>query len=144
MNNENSQFQQRDRSPNVPSDVVSKPPVPEQIESKWQGLIDTLAEVVDVRVGLIMRVVDADIEVFLASKTTGNPYHPGEREKLIGSGLYCETVLRERAGLLVPDAPADERWKNNPDLKLGMVSYLGFPISVAGWQRVWNDLRAGP
>jgi hypothetical protein len=25
--------------------------------------------------------------------------------------------------------PTDEEWKSNPDLKLGMVSYLGLPIN---------------
>lgn len=30
--------------------------------------------------------------------------------------------------LLIPDATKDEDWKENPDIKLGMISYLGYPI----------------
>src|SRR4029077_12070362 len=30
---------------------------------------------------------------------------------------------------LVPDALLEEQWKSNPDIKLGMISYLGFPIA---------------
>jgi PAS domain S-box-containing protein len=37
--------------------------------------------------------------------------------------------MSTRKPLLVPDALQDEEWKSNPDIKLGMVSYLGFPIS---------------
>ncbi len=47
---------------------------------------------------------------------------------MIGSGLYCERVIETRDKLQVPDALADENWKHNPDIKLNMISYLGFPI----------------
>ena len=45
-----------------------------------------------------------------------------------GSGLYCETVINTNGKLRIPNALADEKWKNNPDVKLNMISYLGFPI----------------
>jgi GAF domain-containing protein len=37
--------------------------------------------------------------------------------------------MKTRQPLLVPDALRDEAWKSNPDIKLGMISYLGMPIS---------------
>jgi PAS domain S-box-containing protein len=37
--------------------------------------------------------------------------------------------MKTRQPLLVPDALRDEEWKSNPDIELGMISYLGFPIS---------------
>jgi len=37
--------------------------------------------------------------------------------------------MATRQRLLVPNAVADEIWKCNPDIKLGMISYLGFPIA---------------
>ncbi len=128
MDNKDIRPQPEDTAHEVLPGATSTPWVPEQLLIQWQSFIDTLAGVVGVPAGLIMRVVDRDIEVFVASKTSGNPYHPGEREQLAGSGIYCETVLQSGAGLLVPDAIADEQWKNNPAIKLGMVSYLGFPI----------------
>ena len=40
--------------------------------------------------------------------------------------------MNTRRPLLVPDARNDEAWKSNPDIKLGMVSYLGVPV-------IWPD-----
>ena len=94
----------------------------------WQEIVDTMAEIIGIPAGLIMRLNDPDIEVFVSSTGQDNPYHPGDKEKVWGSGLYCETVIKTRDRLLVPNALADENWKNNPDIKLHMISYLGFPI----------------
>ncbi len=44
-------------------------------------------------------------------------------------GLYCETVMDNRATLLVPDATKDPAWDHNPDIARGMISYLGMPIT---------------
>lgn len=95
---------------------------------KWQKIVDIMAEVIGIPAGLIMRLVKSDIEVFVSSRSDGNPYHPGDRENFLGSGLYCETVINNNDKLLIPNALIDERWKNNPDIKLNMISYLGFPI----------------
>jgi hypothetical protein len=75
-----------------------------------------------------MRHAHPDIEVFVSSSSPNNPYHPGDREILEGSGLYCERVLKTREKLLVSDALSDADWSNNPDVKHGMIAYLGFPI----------------
>jgi PAS domain S-box-containing protein len=37
--------------------------------------------------------------------------------------------MKTRQPLLVPDALHDAEWKQNPDIKLGMISYLGFPVA---------------
>lgn len=42
--------------------------------------------------------------------------------------MYCERVIKTKSELLVPNAFNDNDWKDNPDIKLGMISYLGFPI----------------
>lgn len=102
--------------------------VPAETLQKWQSIVDTMAHVVGVPAGLIMRLRDRDIEVYVSSRTEGNPYSPGDKEHFFDSGLYCETVVRTNDRLLVPDALADENWNNNPDVKVDMISYLGFPI----------------
>jgi signal transduction histidine kinase len=76
---------------------------------------------------LIMKVHADQIEVYLASESEGNPYERGELANL-NTGLYCETVMSSRSKLLVPNALADEIWDKNPDIELGMIAYLGFPI----------------
>ena len=101
--------------------------VPAQITEKWQEIIDLLAEVLHVPSALIMKVEPPNIRVFVRSESEGNPYERDERASL-NTGLYCETVMKTRQLLLVPDALADQKWNANPDIKLGMISYMGVPV----------------
>ena len=97
---------------------------------KWQLIINTLAQVFEVPAALIMRLQEKNIEVFVSSNSKNNPYHPGDSEFFENSGLYCETVIKTNNELLVPDATIDKDWKDNPDIKLNMISYLGYPITL--------------
>ena len=108
--------------------MLHNTPVPPEIMRKWQGIVDLLADIVHVPSALIMRVEPPHIKVLVSSESLGNPYEPDE-EASLNTGLYCETVMSTRRPLRVPDALQDEDWKTNPDIKLGMISYLGVPIS---------------
>ncbi len=106
-----------------------KPIIEQRIVDKWQLLIDTAARLAQVPSGLIMRLNEKTIEVFLKSNTKGNPYEVGEEAKL-DYGLYCENVIGTQKKLLVPDATKSNVWKkNNPDVDINMISYLGFPVN---------------
>lgn len=98
----------------------------ERIE-KWQSFLNLTSLIFQVPVALIMKVYEKKIEVFLSSESKENPYKRGEKAEL-DTGLYCETVLRTNDQLMVPNALLDEKWKNNPDIKLEMIFYLGLPI----------------
>lgn len=102
--------------------------IPADYMDKWQSVADTMAELIQVPAGLIMRLVGEDIKVFVSSRTDENPYNPGDSEFFMNSGLYCEHVIRTNEKLHIPNALKVEEWKNNPDVKLNMISYLGFPI----------------
>jgi signal transduction histidine kinase len=102
--------------------------VPAQTIEKWQEIIDLLAAVLHVPSALIMKVEPPNIRVFVRSESEGNPYERDERACL-NTGLYCETVMKTRQPLLVPDALADQEWNANPDIKLGMISYMGVPVA---------------
>jgi GAF domain-containing protein len=116
-------------SKNVQITSDSKPGDFDTVVSKWQTLIDTLARIIDVPSGLIMRLNSDNIEVFLKSDTAGNPYKENEKAELI-YGLYCESVIGLQQPLIVPDATKSKTWKdNNPDIDLNMISYLGVPIN---------------
>ncbi|WP_163340873.1 GAF domain-containing protein [Desulfopila sp. IMCC35008] len=104
--------------------------IEQDVLTKWQDIVDIIAELIDIPAALIMRLVESDIEVFVSSKSEDNPYRPRDHEHFLGSGLYCETVINTNDKLLVPNALTDEKWKNNPDIKLNMISYLGFPITL--------------
>lgn len=101
--------------------------IPPKVKKIWQEIATSLAKTANVPVGLIMKVNPPKISVFLTSKTKGNPYKRGESANL--DGLYCETVLCTGKQLLVPNALKSKKWKNNPDIKLGMISYLGVPLN---------------
>ena len=102
--------------------------VPAQTIEKWQEIIDLLAAVLHVPSALIMKVEPPNIRVFVRSESEGNPYERDERACL-NTGLYCETVMKTRQLLVVPDALADQEWNANPDIKLGMISYMGVPVA---------------
>ncbi len=104
--------------------------IPEDIIKNWQEIADILSQTAGIPSALIMRYVEPHIEVFVSSKSDGNPYIPGDKETFENSGLYCETVINSQDKLLVPDALADPDWKDNPDVKLNMISYLGYPIMM--------------
>ena len=75
-----------------------------------------------------MKINLPDIEVFIANESEANLYKVGESIRLLGSCLYFEKVCKSKKRLLVPNALKDKEWDKNPDIKLGMISYMGFPI----------------
>lgn len=100
---------------------------PDWLLKKWQEIADLLAELLCIPSALIMKTEDEYMEVFIASNTNNNPYKAGDKEHR--KGLYCEAVIRTQKELLIPNATKDKKWDKNPDIKLGMISYLGFPIN---------------
>ena len=102
--------------------------LPDEILEKWQGLLDFITDSCNVPAALIMKIQLPNIEVFLVSKSKLHPYRVRSNEHLIGSGLYCERVYKTKKELLIPNALKDKEWDKNPDIKLKMISYLGYPI----------------
>ena len=100
--------------------------ITDRLVNTWQSIVNTIAEIIGVPSALIMKLDGHYIEVLCSSESSKNPYKAGEREYL--AGLYCERVIETGNRLLVPNALKDKEWSKNPDIRLGMVSYLGFPI----------------
>jgi len=42
--------------------------------------------------------------------------------------VYCETVIKTDDRLIFPNALKDEKWNTNPDIRLDMIAYMGFPV----------------
>ncbi|MBL8444506.1 MAG: GAF domain-containing protein [Zoogloeaceae bacterium] len=105
--------------------------VPPDCLAKWQTILDSLSRTFDVPAALLMRVWPEQIEVLVSSFGEDNPYEVHEKADL-GTGLYCETVMATRDQLNVSNALDDPAWKDNPDVKLNMINYLGVPL-------VWPD-----
>lgn len=111
----------------VPIISQAHPPISSTVMQKWQRLIDLIAKVFQVPAGLIMQITEAQMQVLLRSSNHQNPYRDTEADQL-GHGLYCETVIGKDRPLLVENALDDPHWRDNPDLKLNMISYFGLPI----------------
>ena len=109
----------------------NKPNVLESIKIKWQKLINLAASYNHVPAGLIMKITETDMEIFLKSSNHENPYLENGKDSL-GHGLYCETVIGSLKSLTVTNSLLDPIWKNNPDVKLNMIAYYGLPL-------VWPD-----
>ncbi|MFP4521350.1 MAG: GAF domain-containing protein [Fibrobacterota bacterium] len=106
--------------------------IPHDTLNSWQEILDLLVKVLEIPAALIMRLKPPHIEVFLSEGDAENPYKPGDREIFDGSGLYCERVIKSEKSLHVPNALKDKKWDKNPDIKLGMIAYLGFPLFFPG------------
>ncbi|MFW6352553.1 MAG: PAS domain S-box protein, partial [Bacteroidota bacterium] len=101
--------------------------IPHGFLQKWQEIADLLASILEVPAALIMKNENEFMEVFTTSNTANNPYKPGDKEHW--HGLYCETVIKEQKKLRIPNALKDKDWDKNPDIKLGMIAYLGYPLN---------------
>jgi len=104
-----------------------KPELSDEFLNKWQKIIDLLSEIFDVPAALIMRINKDNMEVLLRNENKENPYNSGDKESL-GKGLYCETVIGKEQELSIDNALYNKNWKDNPDIKLNMISYYGLPI----------------
>ncbi len=111
----------------VPITSKNKPEIPTNVMKNWKELLNLVAEILKVPSSLIMKLHENEIEVFMKSNNKENPYEDKERASL-NTGLYCETVTGENRELLVPNAQDDDLWRDNPDVELGMISYLGYPV----------------
>ena len=101
--------------------------IPPGFFKKWQEIANLIANIMNVPAALIMKTEDEFMEVFISSQTEDNPYQVGDKEHW--HGLYCKTVIKTQKKLCVPNALKDKNWHKNPDIKLGMISYLGYPIN---------------
>ncbi len=115
----------------VPITNDKKPVIEQEMLERWQRIINLVAKILKVPAGLIMRITEDSMIVFLKSQNPENPY-PERGSDSLGHGLYCETVIGEDRELLVPNALKNKKWKDNPDVKLNMISYYGLPIK-------WED-----
>jgi len=110
----------------VGSDLT--PEVNDELIEKWQSLLDVTAKIMDVPSASIIKLHEDHIEVFLNNKTAENPFSAGQKAELI-YGFFCETVIGKQEMLLVPDATKNPVWKDNLEVDLNLVSYLGFPVN---------------
>ncbi|MCD4805992.1 MAG: HAMP domain-containing histidine kinase [Methanococcoides sp.] len=93
----------------VTSSYIDDVKISDETVAKWQRIVDLMAQTLHVPAGLIMKAEPKHLEVFVSSKTKGNPYKAGER--------------------------VDPGWDHDPDIELGLKFYFGFPIKWPNGER---------
>tara|TARA_R100001039_G_scaffold39225_1_gene46170 strand:+ start:106277 stop:107281 length:1005 start_codon:yes stop_codon:yes gene_type:complete len=94
---------------------------------QWQTIMDILSVIMDVPIALIMRYETTHFSVYVKNDAQGNPFHIGEMVEN-GAGSYCESVIKDDNPILIPNALLDEKWANAPEIEMGLINYLGFPV----------------
>lgn len=110
--------------------------IPSGIFLKWQRIVDLLAGIMHVPSAVVCKLDPphyTHYKVVSSSDSEGNPF-PADDVFAMDIGTFCEAVIKSRAPLLVPNALEDSQWKQAPEIKTGMVSYLGLPVA-------WPDGR---
>ena len=118
-------------SPGSPEIVI-----PLDVLRSWQRIVDLLANIMRVPSAVVTKLEPPSYSCYtivVSSDSAGNPFPIGQFFSM-DIGTFCETVIRNREPLLVADAPAENEWKSAPEVSVGMVSYLGLPIT-------WPDGR---
>lgn len=105
----------------------NKPNIEKTIYNSWQRIINLIVRVFDAPVGLIMKISEDSLEVFVKNNSEDNFYKLGEKSPL-GTGTYCENVIGTNSRFMLENANTDEVWKDNPDAERGMISYYGLPL----------------
>lgn len=112
----------------IPITSLDKPEIPIDILNKWQKIVDLAAKIIGVPSGLVTRLSEDKLEVFLTSNTESNIFDTSMKLDL-GLGWYCETVAGKRDVMILTDSRKSEDWKeNNPSEPFNLISYLGMPI----------------
>ncbi len=120
-------IREQDKMKSVKITGSEKPQVHDEFTEKWQRILNLFSKILNVPSGLIMKITEDSMEVFLRNTNRENPYRVGSSDKL-GHGLYCETVIGTDSELVIENALNSTAWKDNPDVTVNMISYYGIPI----------------
>ena len=104
--------------------------IPSDVLRQWQRIVDLLANIMHVPSAVVCKLEPPDYTyytVISSSNSIGNPF-PVDEIFSMDIGTFCETVIKSREPLLVANGLEDDQWKSAPEMRVGMVSYLGFPV----------------
>src|SRR5688572_11996942 len=110
--------------------------MPADVLRNWQRIVDLVASIMSVPSAVVTRLEPPQYSCYrtlVTSASQGNPF-PIDEFFSMDIGTFCETVIKNREPLLVANALDDDRWRLAPEIQVGMISYLGFPV-------LWPDGR---
>lgn len=107
---------------------LSKHPfISQDLLEQWQTIMDILSIIMASPIALIMRYEATHFRVCVKNEAQSNPFEIGETVEN-GTGSYCESVINDDNPLLIENAILDEKWLHAPEVELGLINYLGFPL----------------
>lgn len=104
--------------------------IPPDVLRNWQRIADLLARIVQVPSAVVCKLQSphyTHYKIAASSNSEENPF-PVDDIFSMDIGTFCETVIKSRKPLLVVNALEDDHWKLAPEIRVGMVSYLGYPV----------------
>jgi len=100
--------------------------IPSEAANTWQRMVDIIAQLLGAPSIMINRLLPPELEVFRSNLDALNPFPTGTRMPM--EGVYCAAAAATKKRLQVSDARNDPQWKESPTAKVGIFSYLGYPL----------------
>lgn len=107
--------------------------IPSEILNQWQKLVDFLAKFLKMDMAFIAMVNPPKIQVVTITKDNPHGFKGGEIISI--AGRFCEKTVQIGKMHVVEDLRTEEIWRNSPESKTGLNSYLGLPL-------YWSDGQA--
>lgn len=104
--------------------------IPSDVLQNWQRIVDLMANIMHVPSAVVTQLEPpgaTHYRIISSCSSAANPFFIDQVFSM-EIGTFCETVIKSREPLLVSDARKDDQWKLAPEIQVGMVSYLGFPV----------------
>ena len=110
--------------------------------TEWQNILDILSNISGAKSAVITKIDLPYIYVLKITASPDIPFCEGMSAELVNH--YCEAVFKTQEEVLVTNALKLEKWKNAPEIKHGLISYLGYPLflpngEVFGTLCIHND-----
>lgn len=100
--------------------------IPEKTIEQWEKLLEMLVKNAEAKDALLTKYDKPFLEVIKVSEKGKHIFSEGDRIKLCGH--YCQTTIENKKIMEIQNAAEDPTWAEAPELKLGLNSYLGYPI----------------
>lgn len=97
-----------------------------KFSEKWQTMLNSLAELLEVPVALIFKKEEDRIRVVVKNDSERNPFDINDSIPIRGS--FCHYVFNREDKFLVPDVNEIDLDINNVATQADFISYLGFPL----------------
>lgn len=100
--------------------------VSQQITNKCNKLTNLLSSYLQIPYCLITQMKDNTIEIISQNTNQEGSHTTGSINNL--NNPYCKNVITSKSRLQISNVLTENKWKNNLDLKLGIIAYLGYPL----------------